>query len=59
MSLMDDGGDTKEDIRVPENEVGKEITTRFQNDEGIMVTILFAMGEEAAVAVKNLVESKK
>lgn len=49
---MDDGGDTRDDIRVPEGDIGKDIKTRFENDEQLMVTILKAMGEEAAIAVK-------
>ncbi|XP_071946125.1 eukaryotic translation initiation factor 5A-1-like [Antedon mediterranea] len=53
LSLMDDGGDVREDIKLPENEIGKEINTKFENDETILVTILKAMGEEKAVGVKT------
>jgi len=54
MSLMDDGGETKEDIKVPDNELGKEIVKKHEAEEGFMVTILSAVGEEAAAGIKAL-----
>jgi len=53
LSLMDDAGETRDDIKVPEGELGDEIKERFGNDEGLLVSILAAMDEECAVAVKN------
>lgn len=52
MSLMDDNGETKDDVRLPEGELGKKIEE--QVEEGILVTILTAMGEEAAVGIKTM-----
>uniref|UniRef100_A0A3Q1JKY4 Eukaryotic translation initiation factor 5A n=1 Tax=Anabas testudineus TaxID=64144 RepID=A0A3Q1JKY4_ANATE len=54
MSLMSDNGDIREDLRVPENEVGKEIESKFEAGEEFMVTVISAMGEECAVATKVL-----
>lgn len=51
---MSDSGDMRQDIKLPEGEVGAEITKKQNNDEQFMVTILKAMGEEAAIAVKNM-----
>nr|AAS68511.1 eukaryotic translation initiation factor 5A [Branchiostoma belcheri] len=56
MHLMDDGGDTREDLKVPESDVGKDITTRYENGDSIMVTVLTACGEELAIAIKNQTE---
>lgn len=56
LSLMDDGGDQKEDLKLPDNDVGKEVQTRFQNGENILVTILSACGEEAAVGTKTMTQ---
>ncbi|KAI8500209.1 Eukaryotic translation initiation factor 5A-1 [Branchiostoma belcheri] len=56
MSLMDDGGDTRDDLKVPEGDVGKDITTRFDQGDSIMVTVLKACGEELAIAVKTSTE---
>merc|ERR1712198_284412 len=53
LSLMDDGGDLRDDIKVPEGELGDEIKERFGNDEGLLISVLSAMDEECAVAVKN------
>jgi len=53
MSLMDDAGETREDIQVPEGEIGDEIRERFGADEALLVSVLCAMDEEVAVGVKN------
>jgi len=52
MSLMDDAGVTREDIQVPEGEVGDDIRKRFEDGEDLLVSVLCAMDEETAVAVK-------
>lgn len=39
MSLMSDNGDIREDLRVPENEVGKEIESKFEGGEEFMVSV--------------------
>lgn len=38
MTLMSDNGDIREDLRVPENEVGKEIMNKFQANEEFYVS---------------------
>ena len=58
LSLMDDSGEMKEDVKIPDNDVGKDIQAKFDADEQILVTILFAMGEEAAVGVKPMSDKK-
>jgi len=56
LSLMDDAGDTREDVPVPEGKVGDEIREKHENndEEGniISVTLLSAVGEELAISVK-------
>ena len=56
MSLMDDSGDTREDLKVPDGDLGNEIKGKFERDEPFLVTILKAMNEEAAVGVKVMQE---
>ena len=41
---MDDSGVQKEDIKIPENDIGKEIRSRFEKDEQFLVTILVREG---------------
>ena len=37
---MDDTGETKDDIKVPDNDLGKEIRQKFTDSVEFMVTIL-------------------
>ena len=54
LSLMNDDGTTKDDLKVPDGEVGDEIKTKFEDGTDMVVTVISAMGEEAVIAVKNL-----
>ncbi|KAM8881373.1 eukaryotic translation initiation factor 5A-1-like [Synchiropus picturatus] len=54
MTLMSDNGEIREDLRVPENDTGKEIVAKHDNSDEFMVTVISAMGEECAVATKVL-----
>lgn len=38
MTLMSDNGDIREDLRVPENDTGKEIDSKFESGEEFMVS---------------------
>ncbi|XP_034718704.1 eukaryotic translation initiation factor 5A-2-like [Etheostoma cragini] len=40
MTLMSDNGDIREDLRVPETEVGKEIETKFEAGDEFMVSVM-------------------
>jgi len=53
-SIMDDDGETREDLQVPEDEIGGEVKTRFENGEQFSVTVLSACGEERIVGTKVL-----
>lgn len=54
LSLMDDNGNTKDDVKLPEGEVGERITKMFKEEEkDVNVTVMSAMGEEVAVDVKE------
>lgn len=54
MSLMFENGDIREDLRLPEGDLGKEIQNKFDANDEFSVTVLYAMGEECAVALKQL-----
>ncbi len=49
MSLMSDNGDIREDLRVPENEVGKEIESKFEAGDEFMVS-----GEARVLLLKSI-----
>jgi len=55
LSLMDDQGEIRDDVKVPEGDLGKEIQEKAKDtDNQFLVTILSALGEEAAIAIKNM-----
>jgi len=54
LSLMSDSGETRDDIKLPNTDVGKEISDRHNNEEQIMVTVISAVKEEQAIGVKML-----
>ncbi|XP_029316688.1 eukaryotic translation initiation factor 5A-1-like isoform X2 [Cottoperca gobio] len=54
LSLLDDAGAPREDLKIPDTDLGKEIKKKFENGEGFMVTVLKAIGEEQVIAVKPM-----
>jgi translation initiation factor 5A len=56
VSLLDmDSCDEKNDLKMPEGEIGVGIRDSFEKDEsGILVTVVTAMGEEMILAFKNM-----
>merc|ERR1711939_1167827 len=52
LNLMNTDGTEKNDVRVPESELGEQIETAFNDGQDVTVTILAAMGEEHCVAHK-------
>lgn len=53
LSLMTPDGDTKDDVRLPEGDLGQQIQDGFDEGKDLLVTVLTAMGEEAAISVKE------
>ncbi|OJZ92715.1 hypothetical protein ASPFODRAFT_40157 [Aspergillus luchuensis CBS 106.47] len=54
LSLMDENGNTKDDVKVPEGEVGDRIRRMFHDEEkDCNVTILSSMGEQVCMDVKE------
>ena len=50
---MKDDGDTKDDVKVPEGDLGKQIKGDFDEGKDLLVTIITAMGEEQAISYKE------
>ena len=46
MSLMLPSGDTKDDVKVPEGELGDQIKQMFDDGKEIVVTVIKALNEE-------------
>jgi len=52
LSLMDDSGETRDDLKCPEGTVGDEINAAIEKEQDILVTCLSAIGEEMVIATK-------
>lgn len=58
VSLMTDKGDTRDDLRLPEDEIGEKIREEFAKDDNtVLVTVISAVNEEAIIACKNAAAS--
>ncbi|KAL7748986.1 translation initiation factor eIF5A [Sorochytrium milnesiophthora] len=53
MSLMTSDGGTKDDVKLPEGELGEKIQAEFDEGKDLLVTVVSAMGEEAALSHKE------
>merc|ERR1712014_15521 len=54
LNLLTDSGDEKNDVKVPEGDVGDKIKKLFTEEEkDVNVIVLTAMGEEAAIDAKE------
>jgi len=56
VSLMDlDSCETKDDLRLPEGELGDQIKAAFEKDEnGLLLSVVAAVGEEMILGWKNM-----
>ncbi|KAF8130365.1 eukaryotic translation initiation factor 5A-2 [Boletus edulis] len=53
LNLMTQDGAAKDDIKLPDSDIGKAIQTDFEDGKELLVTIVSAMGEEQAISVKE------
>lgn len=52
LSLMDESGNVREDLKVPEGELGSNIRDAYDKGVDAMCTVLSACGEEQVIAMK-------
>jgi len=53
LNLMTQDGTAKDDVKVPEGELGTQIQADFDDGKDLLVTIVSAMGEEQAITHKE------
>jgi len=53
LSLLKEDGDLREDLKIPDGELGGQLTTEYEAGREILCTVLKACGEEVVIAIKN------
>jgi len=53
LNLMTQEGVAKDDVKVPEGDIGDQIQAGFDEGKELLVTIVSAMGEEQAISFKE------
>jgi translation initiation factor 5A len=54
LSLMNDAGELRSDLKLPEGDLGKEVSEKHEKGDQFCVTVLKACGEECAIATKPM-----
>ncbi|KAJ8320239.1 hypothetical protein KUTeg_001826 [Tegillarca granosa] len=52
-NLMDDEGNMKNDIKLPDGDLGKEIKSKFEDEETIIVSVVKSMNIECICGMKR------
>jgi len=53
LTLMGDGGDLREDLKLPDGDLGGQLKTEYDSGREILCTVLKSCGEEVVIAIKN------
>lgn len=56
MNLMTQDGTPKDDVKVPDSDIGKTMQKDFEDNKDLLVTIVAAMGEEQVSSLLLIVE---
>ncbi|KAJ8074867.1 Eukaryotic translation initiation factor 5A-1 [Marasmius tenuissimus] len=54
LNLMTSDGTSKDDVKVPEGDIGGQIQGDFDDGKDLLVTIVSAMGEEQVSSTLNM-----
>merc|ERR1711990_862860 len=53
LSMMDDSGEQREDLKCPEGEIGEQIRAAIDNEQDILCTVLSAMERSALLLQRS------
>lgn len=53
VTLMNDVGEEREDLKLPEGDLGADLQKRFNDEESLLATVLKAMDEECIASIKT------
>lgn len=53
LNLMTSDGTSKDDVRLPEGDLGEKIQADYEDGKELLVSIVSAMGEEQAMSYKE------
>lgn len=54
LNLIDNDGAAKDDVKLPDGDLGEQIQAAFEEGKELNVTIVSAMGEEHCLAFKDV-----
>lgn len=57
--LMSDGGDLREDLKIPEGELGLQLRAEYDAGKELLCTVLKSCGEECVIAIKTNTAAEK
>ncbi len=57
LSLMDSNGEMKEDLTLPNDDIGKDIQQRLEDGQELNVTVMSACGQERVVNCKEIINN--
>ncbi|KAI8096150.1 eukaryotic translation initiation factor 5A [Halteromyces radiatus] len=57
LSLMLQDGSTKDDVKVPDGELGEKLEAEFEDGKELLVSVVSSMGEEHALTYKEAPQS--
>jgi len=53
LTLMSDNGDIREDLKIPDGDLGNSIRTDFDGGKDLLCTVLKSCNEECVIAIKT------
>ncbi|KAF9929786.1 Eukaryotic translation initiation factor 5A [Linnemannia zychae] len=53
LNLLDADSNQKDDVKLPEGELGQKMEADFEDGKDLLVTVIASMGEEAAISYKE------